>query len=189
MRTRIVAVVTVVVGTFAFADNNTASTVDLVGRKGEFTVKSKGGKVETLTSNDLPLAKELMPSAPRTKPGESTGGIESQAKKPPLKPLVVKAPVVVEESPESKAIRAADVEQLRQMRNQGGAYFYTEDDQPVPFEEIDRRIATGEVEGLKVVGLHLQEWRPETKSSSSRIADELPETPPAEAAVPVKKQY
>ncbi len=166
-----------------------AEPVDLVGRNGQFTVKNKSGNVETVAPNDLKLQKELMPSAPRTK-GE--GITEAKDAKPgdpkavSAKPKAPKPAVVVEETEEQKAIRAADVEALRAMRNQGGAYFYTEDNQPVPFNEIDRRIATGEVEGLKAVGLHLEDWRPQTKSKSTSTASS-PQAPAEEPSKQTKK--
>lgn len=152
-----------------------AQVTDLVGRNGQFTVKDSTGKVETVKSNDLGMQKELMPSAPRGAitdaegetdgKDENTGTKTSDAKSKTAD--TAKAAEPKEETPEQKAIRAADVEDLRALRKLGGAYFYTEDNQPVSYEEVDRRIASGEVEGLKVVGLHLQDWKPKTKSKDA----------------------
>lgn len=150
-----------------------ADATDLVGRNGQFTVKESNGSEQTVDSKQLEMQKELMPSAPRAKiedaGGESPAGTNSESK-PVAKKAIAPAAKPVgprPETPEEKATRAADVETLRAMRKEGGAYFYTEDNQPVPFDEIDRRIESGEVEGIKAVGLHLQEWKPETKKKSS----------------------
>lgn len=155
-----------------------ASATDLVGRNGQFTVKESNGSEQTVDSKQLEMQKELMPSAPRAKiedaggesaPGEGDVGSKQAAKK--AAPAAVKPSPPKPETPEEKATRAADVETLRAMRKQGGAYFYTEDNQPIPFDEIDRRIESGEVEGIKAVGLHLQEWKPETKKKAPASGD------------------
>jgi len=151
-----------------------ASATDLIGRNGEFTVKDSKGAVETVDSKQLEMQKELMLSAPRALITDASDGSAPASDKKDGKPAAKKTAAAAPkpaaprpETPEEKATRAADVETLRAMRKEGGAYFYTEDNQPVPFDEIDRRIESGEVEGLKAVGLHLQEWKPETKKKAS----------------------
>ncbi|MCC6797453.1 MAG: hypothetical protein IT366_20230 [Candidatus Hydrogenedentes bacterium] len=164
-----------------------AYATDLVGRNGQFTVKDSKGAVETVDSKQLEMQKELMPSAPRAKiedAGDTASGSGSAEAKPTAKKATAPAakPAAPRpETPEEKATRAADVETLRAMRKEGGAYFYTEDNQPIPFDEIDRRIESGEVEGIKAVGLHLQEWKPETKKKST-TAETAAESAPAPAA-------
>ncbi|NUM53019.1 MAG: hypothetical protein HUU46_05190 [Candidatus Hydrogenedentes bacterium] len=172
------------------ADQGASSgATDLVGRNGQFTVKGPSGKVETVDAKSLNMQKELMPSAPRgvitDADAESPAGESKPGEKTvPAKSAAAQQAAPKEETPEEKAIRAADVETLRQLRKIGGAYFYTEDNQPVSNEEIDRRIETGEVEGLKVIGLHLQDWEPETKSKdapaeeASDTVEPGPVTPP-----------
>lgn len=142
-----------------------AEPVDLVGRNGQFTVKD-GNAVEQVNPTSLKLPREQTATAPRAVITDTTSDAAETAAPPSKKPAAPPkaAPAPQEETPEEKAKRAADVETLRQMRKQGGAYFYTEDNKPIPFDEVDRRIATGEVEGMKAIGLHLQEWTPQTKA-------------------------
>ncbi len=78
---------------------------------------------------------------------------------------------------------------LRAMRKEGGAYFYTEDNKPVPFDEVDRRISTGEVEGLKAIGLHLQDWKPQTKLKTSDGGDSASIPTPSLEPAPKEKRY
>ena len=181
----------------AFAQGPGAAT-DLVGRNGEFVVKDKSGKVETVESKQLNLPSELLSSAPRGSIEDASSGDVKKDKTAGTKDTGAKKGVVAkaqkavpkEETPEQKAVRAADVEELRAMRKQGGAYFYTEDDQPVSFEEIDRRIESGEVEGLKAVGLHLEDWKPVTKSKAgARSESESPATQSQEPAPKAIKKY
>lgn len=168
-----------------------AQATDLVGRNGQFTVKDSTGKVETVKSNDLGMQKELMPSAPRAAITNAEGETDGKDEKTGAKTAdakskaanTAKAAGPKEETPEQKAIRAADVEDLRALRKLGGAYFYTEDNQPVSYEEVDRRIASGEVEGLKVVGLHLQDWKPKTKSKDA-AANTSTDTSEPERSIP-----
>ncbi len=169
--TRIAGVAAIVAAVYGFVP---VSATDLIGRNGEFTVKDSKGAVETVDSKQLEMQKELMPSAPRASitdasDGSAPAGVKTDGK-PAAKKTAAAAPKPAAprpETPEEKATRAADVETLRAMRKEGGAYFYTEDNEPVPFDEIDRRIESGEVEGLKAVGLHLQDWKPETKKKAS----------------------
>ena len=167
-----------------------SSATDLVGRNGQFTVKDKSGKVETVDTKQLNLRKELLPSASRAviedASSEETGKDGEAAKSSTAKPDAT-APKA--ETPEEKAIRAADVETLRAMRKEGGAYFYTEDNKPVPFDEVDRRISTGEVEGLKAIGLHLQDWKPQTKSKTSDGGDSASVPAPPREPAPKEKKY
>ncbi|MBM3289551.1 MAG: hypothetical protein FJY92_05320 [Candidatus Hydrogenedentes bacterium] len=173
-----------------------AGATDLMGRNGQFTVKDATGKIETVDTKKLDLQRELLPSAPRaaiTDSDDNTNVDQPGEKKAPAKPGAAadeQSTAPKDETPEEKAARAEDVEALRAMRKQGGAYFYTEDDKPVPFDEIDRRIETGEVEGLKAVGLHLEEWKPKTKSKESAAQESGPAPNPAPASAPKdKKKY
>lgn len=187
MRNGILCGMAVFSSIFACAADDTVEPVDLVGRNGAFTIKHKSGEIETVNGKQLQLPKE---AGAITRGTVEPAADDSKKEKPASKPVLKKPAKPVEETPEEKAIRAADVEQLRQLRNQGGAYFYTEDDVPVPFDEVDERIATGKVEGLKVVGLHLQEWRPQTKAKASMKAETEPiEQAPAEPQAEPKKQY
>ena len=178
-----------IISAAAHAQGADAAT-DLVGRNGQFIVKTKGGTVETADTKQLSLQKDSIPSAPRAVVSDAGGAeTDSSEKSPPEAPRPkagtasnTKTAAPKEETPEEKAIRAVDVEELRAMRKQGGAYFYTEDDKPVSFEEIDRRIAAGEVEGLKAVGLHLEDWKPLTKSKSTGDAEAAAEPTPRESA-------
>lgn len=165
-----------------------ANATDLVGRNGQFTVKDSKGAVETVDSKQLEMRKELTPSAPRgsiegaaDESAADSGAAESKPAAKKAAVPVAKAAAPRPETPEEKATRAADVETLRAMRKQGGAYFYTEDNQPVTFDEIDRRIESGEVEGIKAIGLQLQEWKPETKKKAT-TAGTAADSAPASAA-------
>lgn len=166
-----------------------ANATDLVGRNGQFTVKDSKGTVETVDSKQLEMQKESMPSAPRGKVESAAGETGASSADPESKPAAkkvtapsAKAVAPRPETPEEKATRAADVETLRAMRKQGGAYFYTEDNTPIPFDEIDRRIESGEVEGIKAVGLHLQEWKPETKKKSTTAGTAADSAPSSTAS-------
>jgi len=191
MRETLWAALVVALALLPAAADDTSGAVDIVGRNGEFTVKDKSGKSQSVGQKDLRLQKELMPSAQRSKPVDSGEGdaTEPAPTKQAAKPKPPATPTVKPETEEEKAIRAADVEALRSMRNQGGAYFYTQDNQPVSFEEIDRRIATGEVEGLKAVGLHLQEWEPLTKAKSTGTPAAESEPAPTPQPVEEKPKY
>lgn len=174
----------------AHAGDTAAST--LVGRNGQFTVTEKTGKSEIVDSKQLNLKKELLPSTPRSVITGAESATELGEKKTTPAPGAKTAPngqpsAPKEETPEEKAMRAADVEALRAMRKQGGAYFYTEDNKPVPFDEIDRRIASGEVEGLKAIGLHLEDWKPKTRAKSNADTTESPPPPPTPE--PTAKKY
>jgi hypothetical protein len=172
-----------------------------VGRNGQFTVKDSKGAVETVDSEKLEMQKELMPSQPRAKiedagnAASGSGNAESKSVAKKTAAPAAKAVAPRPETPEEKATRAADVETLRAMRKEGGAYFYTEDNQAIPFDEIDRRIESGEVEGIKAVGLHLQEWKPETKKKSTTSGTTTESAPaPAVSSAPdtsmkAKKKY
>lgn len=179
---------------------NAQAATDLVGRNGEFTVVEKGGKVQKVDTTSLTIKDELRPSAPRaviedadgSKPAKDDPNAPKNAGKKPAAAAKPKEAEPKEDTPEEIAARAKDVEELRAMRKEGGTYFYTEDDKPVSFEEIDRRIATGEVEGLKVIGLHLDEWKPRTKAKDSASSESAPSQAPAEpepVPAPVKKRY
>lgn len=166
------------------------AATDLVGRNGQFIVKDRSGNVETVDSKNLSIKKEQQTSAPRAAITDAEGKSAEAGAKPAANagaPANAKPDAPKEETPEQKAIRAADVEALRAMRKQGGAYFYTEDNKPVPFDEIDRRIESGEVEGLKAIGLHLEDWKPQTKSKASASSEAAPPPPPPPAPKETKK--
>jgi len=151
-------------------------------------VKDTSGNVETVNSKDLNIKNERQSSAPRAAITDANQKTTEAGKKPAANAgaaPTAQPDAPKEETPEEKAVRAADVEALRAMRKQGGAYFYTEDNKPVPFDEIDRRIETGEVEGLKAIGLHLEDWKPQTKSKVDVLGEAAP--PPAPAPTEKKK--
>ena len=167
-----------------------AHATDLVGRNGTFTITEKNGATETVDSKSLSMPKELLPSAPRASAATAsnlTKGTDKPGAPPPTgKTVAVPKPAAPkEETPEEKATRAKDVETLRELRKLGGAYFYTTDNKPVSNEEIDRRIESGEVEGLKVIGLQLQDWQPETKSKDAPAVDSATASAPQNTTPPI----
>lgn len=189
----LLAIATALAGMGCAAHAGDAAASTLVGRNGQFTVTEKTGKSETVDTKQLNLKKEILPSGPRAIITDTEGATASGEKKltaPGAKTAPApngQSPAPKDETPEEKAIRAADVEALRAMRKQGGAYFYTEDNKPVSFEEIDRRIASGEVEGLKAIGLHLEDWKPKTKAKSNADTTEAPPSPTPEPTAPKQK--
>jgi hypothetical protein len=167
--------------------------VSIVGRNGKFLVIEPDGSASKLRTDNLKLLEVKRPTQATGEPeqeeaassgsqdesAETSAGAgtptETSGKEAPRGETAGTTPETSpestqttgtppEETPEEKAVRAKDVSNLRMWRQIGGAYFYDESNKPVPFDEVDRRIATGEVEGIRVIGLQLQDWSPQTKS-------------------------
>ncbi|GMU93929.1 MAG: hypothetical protein AMXMBFR4_29870 [Candidatus Hydrogenedentota bacterium] len=185
--------------TVVYAQNDTGA-IDLVGRNGQFVVKDRNGSVQQIDGRDLELNRLVSPppsrtpEVPVTRPADDIeqkgaednpaptkandhGGAEDAAEK-------AKA---AQEAAKKAAIRAEDVEMIRKLYNQGGAYFYTKENRPISNEEIVRRMETGDVAEIKVIGLHLQELETKTEpNDDSKATKEVtkssaavkPESPP-----------
>lgn len=182
----------------AFAAES-AAPIDLVGRNGQFTIKHQDGTVESVDSGALEVkgSTAAKNSAPSTGASAVAGAKSasvtpaakggapvrvSESKPAPQAPAAKKK----EDTPSQQADRVADIEQLRKMRNEGGAYFYDADKKPISAEEIDKRIANGDVAGINVVGLHLEEFN--TKSTTPPGASfQVPPLPAPDPPKPEKR--
>lgn len=196
-RDRFLASLAVFCGFLAVAQAPSSKPVSIVGRNGKFEIIEPDGSASKIRTDNLKLleVKRAAPAAPEPdteasatnrspeKPAaddaspEAGGQNDSTGSTPGAAPesssdSAGSGQTPKEETPEEKAIRAKDVSDLRMWRQLGGAYFYDKDNKPISFDEVDRRIATGEVEGMRVIGLQLQDWTPQTKSDDQVAAGE-----------------
>lgn len=197
--------VAVLVGWFeAYAQNDTGA-IDLVGRNGQFVVKDTNGSVQQIDGRDLELNRLVSPPPSRTpevpaarsadvsgQKGEVDNPASTDSKDSGGAEDAADTAKAAQEAAKKAAIRAEDVEMIRKLYNQGGAYFYTKENKPISNEEIVRRMETGDVAEIKVIGLHLQEL--ETKTEADDDANATKETAKPSAAVkprsaPKKSSY
>ncbi len=173
------------------------AAVDLIGRGNTFTVVERNGgvqeidesalsvqdgksrsygKLESATSaetTDEPATEESAAEdaetvdSPEQAPaaGEDTGTPENETAPETAAP----ASEPTEETPEEKAAREEDVRAVRAMLDQGGAYFYDENNNPLSYQQVSAMIREGDVENIRAQGLHLSSWKP--------TVNELKDTP------------
>jgi hypothetical protein len=156
------------------------AAVDLIGRGGKFTVIERNGTVSEVPESALSVQDgksrsygnlETVPSeasaaadaedstVPATADSEEPGSESDTPKTPELE----QGDEPVEETPEEKAAREADARAVRAMLDQGGAYFYDENNNPLSYQQVSAMIRAGDVENIRAQGLHLSSW----SSSSS----------------------
>ena len=60
-----------------------------------------------------------------------------------------------------------DVEKLKKVRQLNG-YFYNEDNNPITPEEIDKRIESGNVAGIKTTNIYGERWTTKSKEEPEK---------------------
>lgn len=123
----------------AVAESGTAETPP--------TSESAEGAGPTSPPSDTPTLPGAEPAAPE-------GKVPTTVDEKPA------ADVPVEETAEQKAAREEDVRAVRAMLDQGGAYFYDENNKPLSYQQVSAMIREGKVENIRAQGLHLSSWSP-----------------------------
>jgi hypothetical protein len=169
------------------------AAVDLIGRGGKFTVIERNGTVSEVPESALSVQNgrsrsygnlEKIPSdTPATADTEDSDipatvdneepGSESDT---PATPELTKGDEPVEETPEEKAAREADARAVRAMLDQGGAYFYDENNNPLSYQQVSTMIRAGDVENIRAQGLHLSTWAPSLNEVKENENTAAPQT-------------
>ncbi|MFA6241906.1 MAG: hypothetical protein WC655_13310 [Candidatus Hydrogenedentales bacterium] len=84
-------------------------------------------------------------------------------------------------TPEQAAARLKDVDAVKKMLDQGGAYFYKDDNSPLSYEEVKKMVESNDVEGIKALDLWQKPWTP-TELPDKDASDTSAEKTPAKAA-------
>ncbi len=168
-----------------------SSGTTLVGRRGKAVVVSDDGAVQEVGSGDLQLRNPKPAQTTKLEAADTTSKAQSeqgngQAAKAGEAPAAKDATATAKQSKDDAAKKAAreavkqkDITRLRSLEKEG-AWFYTKDNKPISREELDKRIASGEVADIKTVDIHLQPWVTETppeKAATNTKARKA--TPPA----------
>lgn len=155
------------------------ATVDIIGRDGNFQIIERNGTVldipesslavqdgkrrsyvdipatpedsEKTVEEEAPGSEEPVPTGEETSTPTEEGAKESP---PGLSAKSEKE----EETPEEKAAREADTRSLRALMQEGGAYFYDANHNPLSYEDVDKLIQEGKVDEIRGTGLHLGTW-------------------------------
>ncbi|HEO72291.1 MAG TPA: hypothetical protein ENN80_13605 [Candidatus Hydrogenedentes bacterium] len=154
-------------------------TPTLVGRPGSARIIEEDGQVRVLTPRQLALVNQPgfrvadLPRPSEALPRGAAGSTSLMA--PPAEaepsaeaePPVEQGPQVQEPAAEDTAeptgpnpaaeAKAQDIERIESLRAEQ-AWFYRPDGVPMTREELDRRLATGDVEGLRAVDRYQQSW-------------------------------
>lgn len=169
------------------------AAVDLIGRGGKFTVIERNGAVSEVPESALSvqdgrsrsygnLEKVTSDAAATTDAEDSTvpatvdseePGLESDT---PATPEQTQGEEPVEETPEEKAAREADARAVRAMLDQGGAYFYDENNKPLSYQQVSAMIRAGDVENIRAQGLHLSTWAPSVNEVKGTENNTAPQT-------------
>ncbi len=190
----------------AFGDDG---AIDLIGRGKTFTVVERDGDVRevpeaSLTVQDgthrsyvdldkVPTAEdeggetaEAAEGATQAEePAGEEGKVAPDGTEPAGEPAAKPAEEPKQETPEEKAAREKDVRALRAMIEQGGAYFYDENNKPLSYQQVSAMVREGNVEDIHAEGLHLSSWssslgklekdgKKTSASSSKSAASETP---------------
>jgi len=118
------------------------------------------GEGEPLTEPKPPkLMEQPETGEPKTEPAVGEAGEPA-----PAKPLTDDQKAAkAKQKTEDEATRRADVENIQRIRKTGGAYFYDKEGKPLSNEELDKRLETGEVAGIRAVDLQQQPWAAKSK--------------------------
>jgi hypothetical protein len=143
----------------------TEEPLTITGTPSGVTVVEPGGGVEHFTSGQLQLLnQERVVEGPQQGAEEAPEKVEPAEEAEPAEPL----PEVAEETPappeaevkeltpEQLAKKQAAMAEIQAARQLGGAYFYTEDDRPIPATELTQMLESGEIPNIKVVDLFQQ---------------------------------
>ncbi len=167
------------------------ATETLVGRGTQAEIVDKKGSVQKVDPNTLVVPNREVSIQPPADAGEEAGEGEGEgegegtekAQKPDQKNLAEdeealarKAKEQAEKKAATEAVRNADVQRLRELQHQG-AYFYTEDEKPITGEELEKRIADGEVSGIKTVDIYMQRWSTASPPAEEQNNVQHPTTP------------
>ncbi len=166
----------------AFADE---ATVDLVGRNGKFHIIENDRVIEDIPESalavqdgkhrsyfNIPSASDASDAAAEegapggdevAGPGEVTPSAVDEKTGQPA-PKRADKPKNKRETPEEKAARETDTRVLRALMQQGGAYFYDTENNPLSYEAVNALIQEGRVDEIRGTGLHLGTW-------SSKLAE------------------
>ncbi|GMV93648.1 MAG: hypothetical protein AMXMBFR82_34260 [Candidatus Hydrogenedentota bacterium] len=164
------------------------AAVDLIGRGNTFTVVERNGGVQEIDESALSVqdgksrsygklesatpgetSSEPATEEPATEDAESAespeqvpaAGEETATPEGETAPeTAAPASEPAEETPEEKAAREEDVRAVRAMLDQGGAYFYDENNNPLSYQQVSAMIREGDVENIRAQGLHLSSWKP-----------------------------
>lgn len=142
--------------------------ITLQGRGDKIEVREKNGKVREVDKKSLVVlnrskAEVRKPDVKRN--AEPKAQTEAGAPATdPEKEKAAKEKAEKEKADKEKAaaVRQSDAARLRSVQGEGG-WFYDENNKPISSEELDKRIESGKVAGIKSVDIHLQDWKTESK--------------------------
>jgi hypothetical protein len=166
-------------GLTLYAALGDAAAVDLIGRGKSFTVIERDGASYEVPESSLSVqgSSRRAVAAPKETPKTAASNEEQESAEPgdetaldaqppagagetPVPPEAKLPDKPKEETPEEKAARQADIKAVRALLDQGGAYFYDENDKPLSYEQVNTMIQEGDIEKLRAQGLHLSAWSP-----------------------------
>jgi outer membrane biosynthesis protein TonB len=175
---------------------NEKASISIVGKKGEAKVIEKNGTVEEASKQDLlflnrskassrPAKAEPKPektAEEQAKAGEkkdsdqqkpAAEGTKPDDQKKPAQPPGARDKAVKKEVKKEvdeqvvEAKRKVDTEVLRQLRRQG-AWFYDKDGKPISGEDLDKRVESGDVGGIKATDIYMRQWSAESEAKEEK---------------------